>query len=660
MSDAQTRGTASQAKPDGESTDVLSPGLLERRRITTLGVLGVCAGVATLAVSEFLPTVNLLSYVSLVVFCAITVLLWVFVREYETDAVEQAATGDVEYRLDVSVPGGEFDAALETAVRPSNWGRVQAKRTVVTQLREVAATVVSHHERTSLEDGREAVESGSWTDDETASILLAIGTQSFSAWPTLPFDRRQGFDYNVEQVVTALEALTPGYESEGTQTGVESSRPDVVATTALEGGPTDRRTGRWYGLHAVALAMLGLGILTTSPALVVGTALLAGVAGYGQFAATPDVELCVQRDVSETDPDPGEEVRVRVTVRNDGGQFLPDLRLVDAVPPALRVTDGSPRYATALRPEKSATFSYTVRAARGTHEFDALQVIARNGAGTIERERYVESGDATTVDCGLELRGRSEVPVHPKTARRVGRVTTDTGGAGGEFHSVREYRRGDPLSRVDWNRLARSGDLATQEFREEQAATVVLVVDARASAFAAPRADGKAAIDREREAADVILSALISSGDSVGLAAISPDHCWLEPRGGRSQQARARSLIESHQVFTGTAPEDGTGRERTVRRLRREFPGSAQLVFLSPLLDEDSVEIARDFHASGYPVTVVSPNVTGSDSTGKQLARIDRAIKVSSVRRSGMRVIDWHPETPLGAALEMAQRRWKQ
>ncbi|QLH79958.1 DUF58 domain-containing protein [Halosimplex rubrum] len=390
----------------------------------------------------------------------------------------------------------------------------------------------------------------------------------------------------------------------------------------------------------------------------VAAATVVGAAGYVYLSSPPPVELAVERDLSATDPAPGDPVTVTVRVTNESDDLLPDLRLVDGVPPAVRVVDGSPRFATALRAGETVSFSYTVEAVRGDHPFDPVHVVARDFSGALERERHIPGEGETAVSCALDLSADEEIPVHPQTARRVGRVVTDTGGSGVELHSVREYQRGDPLSRIDWNRVARSGEFATLLFREEHAATVVVLVDARAEAYVAPRVDAPSAVDHSIAAADVVVASLIGAGDSVGVAALSPERCWLEPRGGATQAARARSLLERHPAFDGNRPEGAFYGEFAERRLRRELPSDAQLVLCSPLADDDAVDIVRQLHARGYPVTVLSPDATAGASTGQRLASVERAMRISRLRRAGVRVVDWDPDRPLETAIDAAQRRW--
>lgn len=85
---------------------------------------------------------------------------------------------------------------------------------------------------------------------------------------------------------------------------------------------------------------------------------------------------------------------------------------------------------------------------------------------------------------------------------------------------------------------------------------------------------------------------------------------------------------------------------------------AAQLVVLSPLCDDRAIRIAREFHARGHPVTIVSPDATGTRTNGQRLAAIERAVRLSRLQCGGVRVVDWDPDETLQTAVEAAERRW--
>ena len=94
------------------------------------------------------------------------------------------------------------------------------------------------------------------------------------------------------------------------------------------------------------------------------------------------------------------------------------------------------------------------------------------------------------------------------------------------------------------------------------------------------------------------------------------------------------------------------------RRLRKHLPDDAQVVFCSPLVDDDAADYVRRLEASGHPVTVVSPDVTGADTLGQQFSRMERAVRIRSLRTAGVRVIDWRAGDSLALAVADAERGW--
>ncbi|MFC7070561.1 DUF58 domain-containing protein [Halobaculum lipolyticum] len=415
-------------------------------------------------------------------------------------------------------------------------------------------------------------------------------------------------------------------------------------------------TGRWAGMAALALVPVGLGVLLRHPPRVLVGALGGAYAAYARGDAAPDLDVTLERELSDPTPDPGDDVTVTLRVRNDGGGTLPDLRIVDGVPPAL-ATESSARLGTALRPGRTATLRYDVTAVRGAHEFDPVHLLARNPSGSRERDARIEAGGTTTMRCTPELEASSSLPLRGLTTVYSGRVPTDVGGAGLEFHSTREYRHGDPANRVNWARYARTGELSTLEFREERAATVVVCIDAREEAYLAPDPESANAVERSVEAASQAVPALLDSGDRVGVAAFGPGDCWLAPGVGDEHAARARDLLATHPALAPTPGDERFLPTTWVRRFRRWLPADAQVLFCTPLPDDYAVTVARRLDAYGHAVTVISPDPTADDTPGRRLARVERANRLSRLRAAGIRVLDWGDES-LATELERASARW--
>ncbi|QLG29730.1 DUF58 domain-containing protein (plasmid) [Halorarum halophilum] len=411
------------------------------------------------------------------------------------------------------------------------------------------------------------------------------------------------------------------------------------------------RTNRWRGVLAFTLAAGALGLIANRASLLV----LAGVgvvyAAYPRVTPTPRVELDLERRVSDSAPRQGQPVEVTVTVRNVGDRPLADVRIVDGVPPALAVTDGTPRHGTALRAGEAATFSYEMEAAEGRHLFEPTTVVVRDVSGAREGETTVT--DETEIECSAEA---TSPPLRSQTVDAFGQIPASHGGTGIEFYSTREYQRGDSMRRIDWNRYAKRGELTTVEFREERAASVVVLVDARASAYRGGT-DEPHAVSYGVAAAEQLLVASLDERNQVGIAALGRTECWLAPAAGRDHRVRAQTMLATHPAFSSQPPaaDEEPPVDAQTTRLRERLPSNAQIVFVSPLCDDDAVAVAREFEAEGHSVSVVSPEVTEGGTTGRRLAAVERENRIRRLRQSDIPVTEWEPSSPLAAALANAE-----
>ncbi|WP_440992004.1 DUF58 domain-containing protein [Haloarchaeobius baliensis] len=417
---------------------------------------------------------------------------------------------------------------------------------------------------------------------------------------------------------------------------------------------TERRTKRWRGVVGVALFVGAVGLVAKRPPLL----LLAGVgvvfAAYPDLAPRAEPELHLERAVSESSPEPDDEVDVTVTVTNRGDGTLADLRILDGVPPALSVVDALPRRGTALRPGESDSFTYTVRAERGTHGFEPATVVARDVAGAVEVETTVGADDRTELDCTADL---SAAPVRPEALQQVGRISADSGGTGTEFYRTREYRPGDSLGRIDWNRYAATGELTTTEYREERATSVLVAVDARRTAYRGPEGETHAVV-RCVAGARRLVDVLDGTRNPVGIVGFGRSYCLLEPDTGREHTRRAHRILATHETFDSRRPTDSVDFEAQATQLRSTLNERTQLVLLSPLCDDDIVRFARRLQVAGHGVTVITPDPTDEGSDGRRLARVERRNREMELRDAGVRVVLWSDDQALETALDRAARRW--
>ena len=563
-----------------------------------------------------------------------------------------------ESRPGVRTPGASFDESLrrlDPGVRDRLWS------TAVDVLSEFGAEPSREVER--------QLERGTWTEDE-----LAAGF--FSPDSSAPRVRRPawlgGDPVVVRQAVAAVGALSRHvreYSSGGPVDGDGgASAPAPTPGESRGSDPTrdrsrgvaeryDRGTGRWRGVEAAALLTVALGAILSSASLLLmgGTGVaLVGYAAFGRAGGPGSVDLSVEREIEPESPTPGDDATVTVTVRNDGSNWLPDLRMYEGTPPELRVTGGAARHVATLRPGGETSFSYTLEAEYGDHPFGPITVHVGDLTG--ERRRVVEvDGDDSRLRCRLPSTPTPERSLRRFVSKYAGQVTSDEGGSGIQFHETREYRRGDPVSLIDWKSLARTGELTALEFTEERTVEVIAVVDARRRSNLASGPSGRSAVARSVVATERLIEAFLAENNRVGVVMVPSEQHALGLGSGSDHLLKVRQLLADYPSVVHST--EGTGSTFDEARVRRQLSGRTQVFLLSPLCDDAPVSFLRRLEASGIPTTLVSPAPATTATPGGTLASIERLVRIEILRTAGVRVIDWRPAESLLVSLERRRRR---
>jgi uncharacterized repeat protein (TIGR01451 family) len=423
------------------------------------------------------------------------------------------------------------------------------------------------------------------------------------------------------------------------------------------------RVRRWGVALAGTVTLLSVGLLAAEPALFAGAASPRAYGLSGAVARVPaGAALAAERAAAATAPTPGDPVDVTLTVTNTGEASLTDVRIVDGVPSELTVVSGSPRACRSLRPGESTTVEYAVRSKRGTYAFDDPVARIRPLAATEVATTMLAATGDTALTCANVV---AEVPLADATLPRAGTLPTDSGGSGLEFHATRDYQSGDPVSRIDWRRFAKTNELTTVEYREEQAVRTVLVVDARPVTRVTPAAGYPTGAELSAYAAERLLDALarssvVTSLTAVGLTdedlvgGLDPDGlAWVDPDGGAASP-RANQLfdgVQSAATRDSVAPDGGTPRERQVTELLARLPPTAQVVVFSPLLDDWPTHLVTSLRARNYPTTVVSPDVTRGDDLAQTVVGLERRLRLDTIELAGATMIDWDLAEPIDIAM---------
>ncbi|QLH84326.1 DUF58 domain-containing protein [Halosimplex pelagicum] len=478
-------------------------------------------------------------------------------------------------------------------------------------------------------------------------------------------------DPAADTAVAAEGEAEPSITGDGSEVTLEAITGAETTATGVE--------NRWVAGVVFALVSVALGVFLSNTGLFLASIVGLVYAAYASLSRPPSPSLVAQRRVEPADPSPGDRVAVTVRVENAGDVPLADVRVADDPPADLDVVEGDARGAGTVEPGGHLAVEYELDASRGKHEFGDVTAVARSAAGEAVRRTTFEAGQSMVCHSAVD-----SLPLAAQTGIGAGRVETDSGGEGVEFYATREYAPGDSASRVDWNRYASTGELTTVTYRESKAATVVFVVDGRVQRRAAPGDPG--ARDLCGYAAVRLADDLLDQGTQVGASAVSAAGAdYFETRGtlapatGTEQSLRLRALLRtkldvtvddlgtavgrSFAAATGDAAGrsgGGQGLPGGQRRLTDEIPAGAQVVFVSPLLDDDAVRAVERLVAHDHATTVVSPDLTDRETVGAVVDRLRRAARVRSVtgaRRA--RVVDWSPDEPLQVAVDRAAARWE-
>ena len=454
--------------------------------------------------------------------------------------------------------------------------------------------------------------------------------------------------------------------------------------------PLERIDTGWWGV-VVAIILVGAGIAAGSPLLVAASTIPLWFVAATTIAMTPAGSVQVGRELgyeaSEGDHpdvgagtlsgDPGRIVTVRVHVENTGVEPIPDLRIIDGVPPELPVVSGTPRACVTLEAGEKTTLEYDVELRRGEHTFGDATVRLRGINPTLAETWTADVFGDDAVQC---LPAVHSVPVHGGTNDYAGEVPTDEGGSGVEFYSVREYEPGDPVRSIDWRRYARSRDLATVEYRAERATRVVCVVDARRSQRRAQSERHLPALERSIGAAQRTFETIHDAGHPTGvvgldrrlLTAVSPGtdaetlqlgrsllaDLW-EPDLERARQEPSNPVSDSILNPPIVEQEQGQHVRRRwgspVNELPGVLPGEAQVFLFSSFADDAPVDVVERLRVHGYQVCVISPDVTSErEDLAGRLKAAERRTRLAEIREMGVRVIDWEAEQPVGVLLSEA------
>lgn len=278
----------------------------------------------------------------------------------------------------------------------------------------------------------------------------------------------------------------------------------------------------------------------------------------------------------------GEAADVRLELRNPG-RLPAVVEIFDGIPPGAQA-EAMPWSGT-IAPGGKARVTHPVRLLeRGMAAFAPVHVRRtswlglwrmRHLAGAAEEAKVYPDYEPVLKFALLAMQARQE---------QMGIVRKSFAGSSRDFHQLREYREGDPMSQIDWKATSRRVALISREFQEQRNQIVIFLTDTGRR---------MRAMDGELPQFDHCLNAMLllsyvalRQGDQVGVQAFGGTNRWLPPVKG----AHSMPVLLNHLFDYQTTPEPSdfsAAAERLLARQKRR----ALVVVMTNLRGEDASEL---------------------------------------------------------------------
>ncbi len=410
---------------------------------------------------------------------------------------------------------------------------------------------------------------------------------------------------------------------------------------------TPRATPLAIALATAMAGMLLLGVVVDRAELFVAAIPLAvGLLGLGRPSRPP--RFALRQAISADRLAEGD--RLVVTVSVAATDPVPMIEILAALPPMAQIDSGSNRVVLAVAPGTEAGWSFAVRfPARGRFDLGVFHVRLWDRSGL----RVYETRQAAPQPVAVYpyVAPVRHVPRPMRTQFSFGNYVSPLLGEGIEPGDIRPFLPGDRTRHINWRVSLRRQQLHVTRFHEERNADVVLLLDTLSETGAAPYST----LDLAVRAAAALAHAYLARKDRVGFVEFGGFLRWIDPATGQRQgEVLAEGLLPAATHFSYVVPQ-------LDRLPPRILPRQALVIALTPLLDERFVKAVIDLAARGFDVLVlaVSPIepirlVLGSsrlDDMACRLWAMEWQVKIDGLRRRGLAIIEWHPDTLLEAAL---------
>lgn len=246
-----------------------------------------------------------------------------------------------------------------------------------------------------------------------------------------------------------------------------------------------------------------------------------------------------------------------------------------------------------------------------------------------------------------------------RTTILPGEVRSRQRAPAGDFSAIRAYVPGDSRHQINWWATARQGELMSNERLAERSGELVIVVDARPQGL--PGSDDAHLLGVERAAALGLVRSFLREKTRVGVSVFGEFAECLPLGSGRLHAYRAERLLEKAVLAPVVAPV-----ERLTVALRRYYRSGTPVLFLTPMVDDDTVAAGYHLRRRGFPCLLLTPSPTTLEKERLNMSTPDgeyafRLLKLERRRRlrqgwESAPVVEWEDFTSLAALISFLRR----
>lgn len=219
---------------------------------------------------------------------------------------------------------------------------------------------------------------------------------------------------------------------------------------------------------------------------------------------------------------------------------------------------------------------------RTAMKFEAVSCRVRSALGLIENQLSLPVENQASVYPNYTALREWALVTGIQSVGMYGNRAWRQAGREGEFHQLREYRRGDGLRQIDWKASAREQTLISREFEQERDQQIVFLLDCSLRMRHQRRGTGLSHMDQVLNAVIVLAKLALQHGDSVGMMTFGGDDRWVPPsKGHQSIGFLLKSVFDLRS--TSVLPDYQAAVERLSGKLNRR----ALVIMISTLRNED-------------------------------------------------------------------------